>query len=326
MKKKILLFLVFICATFLQATMLMDYYHKDYEVADRSVFVFDKKPVYRITQENGQVYLHFSNIRADIDIHDALFPDGNVIESIKYLTAGNNLTAVIKLFSNDYGEPKLEIIEFAEKNNTIYKVVIDIIVISKPADKQQASFLANFYKLTGQKNSANKVWEDFEASVKFAPADIQPENVKEASKDEIAPVATVPVVIVPVATLEIDSVASHEEISDKVSSEKSANNLMEIFKAINKVELIVIVFAFVLILFAIRILINYHKLNIQDKDKENYLYPTTGYGSEEFRQKAAKKLDEQNWDIEAIAKELQLTEKEVEKLLEKEEPQRPEGL
>lgn len=294
MKKKLFFSSLFIFITFLNATVLIDYYHKDYLIADRSVFVFDEKPQYTLSKENSKILLKMINTQKDIDIENQKFSDGKVISDIDYLVSGTQLSATINLFKSNFDNPQIEKFGYYENKN-IYKVVVDIIGQSNPTTASQAKDLANFYKFTGREKKAKSILVNFEKKSKAVQVskNQKVETLPKIEKKEIAPL------------LKSEPESTEITFKDKITKIISRYNL----------SFYLIVFAgFLLFLFGIRIL-----RNILKKEKiidDPSFYSVNEFGSLRFRKTVAQKFQDLNWDIESIARELQITVQDTKKILE----------
>ena len=278
--KKAILFVIFLSFfTLLGANYLIDVYHKDYGMIDRTVLVLASKPQYSILQHEGDIQINFTNCRKDATIRNIKIPDSKVLQAFDFLVTEDKVMVIItinqarQLITGERYQ-----LETLELKGEVFKLVFDIFTTKNPKTVEELKSFASFYEMTGKK--------DLVAKYKSIAEKLEAEQVFLVQEDSTAQ---------PEATLQKQrQVFRPQSFFEKLKSTMSTTML------------IILALGLILITVVIIILILLLKKKPEPEFEEKSLRFTKGFGDEEFQKRMVLKLAENGWDSEEIAKELEL--------------------
>ncbi|MBT5420732.1 MAG: hypothetical protein HOK80_07555, partial [Candidatus Cloacimonetes bacterium] len=123
----ILFFLIFI--SLLNANYLIDVYHKDYGVIDRTVLVFDTRPDYEILKHESDLQINLSGCRKDASLRESNITNSKVITGLNYLVTKDKVSVSIGINTSQLlitGE--IYKVEGMELQGDVFKLVLDIFI------------------------------------------------------------------------------------------------------------------------------------------------------------------------------------------------------
>jgi len=300
MNKKFIFVFFLAIFTFLHSAVLLDYYHRDYQVANRSVLVFDKKPEFNISKNENHIIIKVQNGKKDYDVESLQTPKNHLLKAITYSQKDNDLLIDFELHTFKGIVPVFDKMEFSENKNK-YKVVMDFIITQSPENEEEALALAKFYKLTGRSKKAENILSAFENRKIETPKQVikeKPEIVEE--KPEIAKEKQI---TKPVKTPDVQT----------TKKTKPKPGFLSVFQVLPLYSYLLVILGIILIILTIRILLRKRKITSHIADKNQF--SVGGFGTENMQIIAANKLAEYGWSNENIAKELYLTPQKVKELL-----------
>ena len=281
MKKFLLLFLS-IFSSFVYANSLKDVYHKNYGIIDRTVLVFEERPDYSIIEEYKKIKIVLSSdCEKTAILQNTQIPDNPVLESFDFRKENSNLIFSISTDSTYF----LKFFTLKEKGK--FKVVLDIFLKKEPKTIKDFLNFADFYQTVGYKKKGEKY---------LAMA----ENLKirKAKEDSL---------------INIQKQINSQRIIER---QKWIEKQKKILKTL-KIQVFFLGFSILVAL--ILLILAFPKKKKSEPEVTEYNYRSTdGFGSLKFRKKMVHKLSEHKWEVEEIARELNLTNEEV-KRLQKEE-------
>ncbi|MBC8385151.1 MAG: hypothetical protein H8E57_06495 [Candidatus Cloacimonetes bacterium] len=316
--KKSIIFLIFILmSALLISNTLIDVYHHDYGFINRTVLVFDSKTQYNIIENRSDIQININDCRKAEKIQGFQYKDSKVLENAKIITNSDNIMVILSTDSSYY----LDHFNFTRDK---FKLVLDIFKINNPKTYDEHKSFAEFYKTVGNQKLAehhlnilkkmdkqetlkkpvekiNKPIpkKEEEKIVKEQPKKEQPEIEKTSEKPEIEKPEKKDK-----KKSEI-SKSGKDKITDPTAIEDEKNS----FSILLLIIIIVVVCAVVIYL-----VIN--KLRKEEHSAEEISFSSnTGFGSKDFRKKMVSKLTEKGWEIQEIARELNLSEEEVRSIL-----------
>ena len=117
MNKKFIFVFFLAIFTFLHSAVLLDYYHRDYQVANRSVLVFDKKPEFNISKNENHIIIKVQNGKKDYDVESLQTPKNHLLKAITYSQKDNDLLIDFELHTFKGIVPVFDKMEFSENKN-----------------------------------------------------------------------------------------------------------------------------------------------------------------------------------------------------------------
>ena len=117
MNKKFIFVFFLAIFTFLHSAVLLDYYHRDYQVANRSVLVFDKKPEFNISKNKNHIIIKVQNGKKDYDVESLQTPKNHLLKAITYSQKDKDLLIVFELHTFKGIVPVFDKMEFSENKN-----------------------------------------------------------------------------------------------------------------------------------------------------------------------------------------------------------------
>lgn len=292
MKKYFIILILLFDLICLNALQLTRYYHKNYGIIDRSVFVFDQKPVYSLETSSDQLIITVNNSSIAAQINDQVLENNPVLSSYAF----SNLEVETRI-TIDLNRPAAEIRKYKVEDFLLsgneYKLVLDIFKYAEPLSDTEINSFIDFYKkveLSKQAVFYEKMLAEWKPP---APEITQPEQEES-----------------PVVEKE-DSEADNIITASDTEQSTPAVNLLERFKEFynNLPVVYIIIFAALIIILLIIILIIF-----SGKKKPvalDLFQNTEKLGSKSFRIKVIKILREAGWEDNMIAEELGISQEEV---------------
>ena len=302
MNKRLSILLLFALFTTLHAAILLDFYHRDYQMADRSVLVFDQKPNYKITKNDSHLLITIQNGQLDYDVKPQTFNENKLIKSINYSSQKDKLVIDFNLQDYDGKLPIWEPMEF-EQNKQQYKVVIDFIKTKSPQTNPDAVALSEFYETIGQPKTAKDIMDQFLATLEVEPKPEPKPELKSELKPEQATVSTDTLIEIKSQPL--------AKATEKISF---ASTITDFFKVFPLLFYVLFALTIALVVLSIKIF-SRNRSSLPQTSKPDQ-YSLLGFGSNDLQKKAALKLSEASWSDENIAKELCMSIEQLNKLLE----------
>ncbi len=285
----ILLFLVFI--SILNANYLIDVYHKDYGVIDRTVLVFDTRPDYEILKHESDLQINLTGCRKDASLQRLNITNSKVITGVNYLVTKNKVGVSIGINTSQLlitGE--IYKVEGMELQGDVFKLVLDIFISTDPQTLSELTSYAAFYEKTGDA----KLSEEYNNRVVKLHNELKTQQ-KVAGNDPKQAVARK------------ESVKVAEIVKSDFKNIISKLN----FKLIG-----IILSALVLLIVVIVLIIKLSRKKITAfKAHDDSLRPSDGFADIEYLGALAKKLDAKDWEADEIAKELELPVEEIQRIL-----------
>ncbi len=285
----IVFFLVFI--SFLNASFLIDVYHKDYGVIDRTVLVFDTRPQYEILKHESDLQINLIKCRKDVSLQKLDIINSKVITGLDYLVSEDKVMVMIDINTTQLlitGERYK--VEGMELQGDVFKLVLDIFISTNPKTLSELTSYASFYETTGNielTDKYNKLVVELHDKIKDQQENGTAQFTQDVTKKE------------------------QLKITDKLKS--SVKNLSTKFdyKLIG-VALGIIILLVIIIIIIIKLA--RRKTSAFDMDKDS-IRPTDGFADRTYLEQVVKKLAAKNWEIEEIAKEIELPFEEVQKII-----------
>ena len=277
-----IIFLVFFLSfvSLINASFLIDVYHKDYGYIDRTVLVFDSKPNYSVLKHQDDIQINIMNCRKDATIQNIQIPNSNVLKAFDFLISKDKVMVVITINQTQQlisGEPYN--VELYELSGDFFKLVLDVFAINNPKTLDEVRSFADFYQTIGKTELA----------------------------DEYYTIASDMKTIQQTQTVS-DSVIKTQKPKNKFKKTLQIPSFLENLKNILSINIIIIlavgiIFIIVLIVIISKVVKKKEpKSDFEDKSQRS----TRGFGDNEFQKKMVLKLAEQDWESEAIAMELNL--------------------
>jgi hypothetical protein len=275
---------VFLCLLLVSINVfsatLEDIYYRDYGIIDRVVLVFDKKVEFNITENGNDVEVSILNCTIGSKAVNEEFVTNKVLQSFEFIQFADDVIAVISAKSL----VKTSDFSFIEKNKN-FKVVLDIFAVAPVSYEENVSY-AEFHQTVGNEDLAKKYYIQAEALKNNPP----PKEEKPKKKEK------------------------------KEKKKKETNPIPKSSKPFKLPVKPQYLFAFIfviLLIFVIIVLIKKKGKSGKSKKDDFEFESTDGFGNTEFREEMLFQLIEADWDDENIAKELQISVKEVERFRKK---------
>ncbi len=286
--KKIFLLTFISFITLLNANFLIDAYHKDYGVIDRTVLVFDTKPQYDILKHGSSIEVSLEGCRKDASLQNISIIDSKVITGFDYLISGDGIKVIININTTQLlitGE--IYRINGMELQGDVFKLVLDIFISNNPQSLSELSSYASFYEEIGNEELADEYNDKVVKLHNKTKA--QQENAitqVDNSNDKIS-VFSIPL-------------TSAKELISKI-------DLKILGIVVGLIVLIVVVIILIVKLFR-------KKTSTTDTDIDS-LRPIDGFADIVYLKEVAKKLAALKWEVDEIAKELEIPTEEVQRFI-----------
>jgi hypothetical protein len=277
MKKFLVILTVLLLAANVYSSMLEDIYFKDYGIINRIVLVFDKSVDFQINETGNDTEISILDCTQDPNIENEEFVTNKVLSSFEFIQFAEDMIVIIA------AKNKVDLSHFVLPGEK-YKLVIDIFGAEPVSFEDNISY-AEFYQTIGKKDEAKKFY-------------IQAENAKNNPPPKKEQKTTKPK-------------------KEKKPVTKPAKTKAKPFKLPIKPQYLFAIIFIILLLIVISVLLKRKGKSGKSKKEDFEFESTEGYGNFEFRDEMMFQLIEANWDDENIAKEMQLSVKEVEKFRKK---------
>ncbi|MEA2096170.1 MAG: hypothetical protein U9P73_05695 [Candidatus Cloacimonadota bacterium] len=285
----ILIFLVSI--SLLNANFLIDVYHKDYGVIDRTVLVFDTKPNYEILKHESDLQINLHGCRKDVSLKKIGINNSKVITGLDYLISEDQVMVMININTSQLlvtGE--IYKVDGMELQGDVFKLVLDIFISTDPHTLSELTSYASFYEKTGDIKLAN------EYNNKVLALHNEIKSQKKTTNTKTTQTIT-----------NKKSVKVTEKIKSLVKDISSKLNLKIVGFALGTLILLIVVIFLIIKLLR-------KKTSAFDLD-DNSIRPTDGFADSAYLEKIAKDLAARNWEIDQIAKELELPLEKVQRII-----------
>ena len=158
--RRIFFLLIFISlVSLINASFLIDVYHKDYGYILRTVLVFDSKPNYSVLKHQDDIQINILNCRKDATIQNAQVPNSNVLKAFDFLVSKDKVMVVLSINQTLQlisGEPYK--VELYELSGELFKLVLDVFAIKNPKTLEEVRSFADFYKTIGKTELADEYY------------------------------------------------------------------------------------------------------------------------------------------------------------------------
>jgi hypothetical protein len=285
MKKTLFLLILIFNLLILNASQLNKFYHKNYGIADRTVFVFNSNPSYSIEKSDDVVKIIVKESSLHNSIKDLPVKNNPVLSCYAFSKFKNDLVISIHLNRKQTDNRDYGVEDFVLKDKT-FKLVIDIFKYKEPLTRDEISSFIEFYNLVQLKEKATRYqklltdFEELEIEEKEIPIE---DKIEETDKSE-----------------------------EKAGDQKTSFKYKNIFNSnLPSLGYIIAGLLFVIVIILILIILNLKKNSklisvFQNKEK---------LGSSSFRKKVIKILKEAGWEDNMIAEELSISAEEVKNVL-----------
>ena len=95
--KRAFILMLLVLISLLNANFLIDVYHKDYGVIDRTVLVFDTKPNYEILKHESDLQINLHGCRKDASLQKTGINNSKVITGLDYLISEDKVMVMINI-------------------------------------------------------------------------------------------------------------------------------------------------------------------------------------------------------------------------------------
>ncbi|MDP8268973.1 MAG: hypothetical protein P9L97_09620 [Candidatus Tenebribacter davisii] len=290
MKKTFLLsFLVLF--SLLNASYLIDVYHKDYGVIDRTVLVFDTKPDYEILKHESDIQVNLHKCRKDPSLQKIDITTSKSITGFDYLISEDKVMVMIHINTSQLlvtGE--VFKVEGMELQGEFFKLVLDIFISTNPQSISELSSYASFYETTGNRILA----DEYNARV----VELNKKNKLPQENKVLQPE-------------QANTSSGPTRVVNKMNSQ------FQMFKSKVNLKIVgIILCALILLGFVIFLIIKLLRRKSSRLDfDEDSLRPHDGFADREYLEKVVKVLSAKNWEVDEIAKELELPFSEVQTII-----------
>ncbi|MDP8203325.1 MAG: hypothetical protein P9L95_02195 [Candidatus Tenebribacter mawsonii] len=285
----ILIFLVFV--SFLNANYLIDVYHKDYGVIDRTVLVFDTRPDYEILKHESDIQINLAGCRKDASLQKLDMPDNKVITGLNYWVTTDKVMVMININTSQLivtGE--IYKVEGMELQGDVFKLVLDIFISTDPQTLSELTSYASFYETIGDA----KLAEEYNNKVLRLRNELKSQQKTADSKPAQA-------------------VTKRESV--KVA-EIVKSDLQNIVSKLNFKLIGIVVIALILLVVVIFLIIKLFRKKISAfKGNDDNLRPSDGFADMNYLENLAKDLAAKDWEAEEIAKELELPIETIQRII-----------
>lgn len=288
--KRIFILFFFLLISLLNASFIIDAYHKDYGVINRTVLVFDTKPEYEILKHESDIQINLQGCRKDASLQKMNISNSKVITGFDYIVSEDKVIVMININTSQLlitGE--VYKVEGMELQGNVFKLVLDIFISTNPQSLSELTSYASFYKTTG----------NFELANEYNNQVIRVHNTIKAQQEDI-------VVQSPQTTMTKSTMVT----SKFKSSFQNFISLLNI-KIIGFILLAIVLF--IVVIYLIYKLT--HKKTSALGTDDSSLRSIDGFADREYLEEVAKKLAARNWKVEEIAKELEITFEEAQKVI-----------
>ncbi len=325
MKKiRILFFITFlVLSALLSANNLNSYYYANYGPVERMVFVFEEYPRYRLHEDFLSVNLSFLECSKNLEIVSKRIIDNPVISKITFVPTD----AFIGVLINTFEEYRVE--AFILKSDPGYKLVVDIFRHKIPLTPEESLEYADFFRNVSKPDRA-LYYEGLADSLIFARQNQALQILQEAdeidtteqqvekvtgynSGDSLTGLSQTPKEAIKKEKPAEKKIAAQPTKLEKSSWDWMPDRVREVLTDIYHDKMlmfsIIVVFGVIFIMLIMSLIRRLHK---HKKPKEER--PSNSFGTLEFQRVTIKRLLANGWQVEEIAKELNITAEKVEEL------------
>ena len=154
MKRAFILFLL-VFVSFLNASLLIDVYHRDYGVIDRTVLVFDTKPHYEILEHKSSIQINLQECCKNSSLQKLDIINNKVLTGYNFLISEDKVVVSIDINTSQLLESDEKyIVKIMELQEDVFKLVLDIFISTNPKSLYELTSYASFYETTGYFNLA----------------------------------------------------------------------------------------------------------------------------------------------------------------------------
>ncbi|MCF7919551.1 MAG: hypothetical protein K9N06_06535 [Candidatus Cloacimonetes bacterium] len=308
MKKKLIILVFLAFSASMCANMLLNFYHANHGPVERLVFVFNEYPRYRLRDDILDVNLSFLDCRRNPSIQTEVFEKKDVVSRITFVETDAFIGVLISSYDG-YG-----LDHFILNTEDGYKLVMDVFRYREPPTATMARDYADFYDKVGlaEKSAhfnrmADSLQAEWEASILLElemPESTMVQDTEEIITDtSVAPVKlTEPENQTPEKPVERTGDSPYKKLNQKLP-----DILRDIYEDKMLMFSIIVVVAVILIMLLMSVIRRFHKSRPAEQMK-----PSDNFGTEEFQRVTIKRLLSNGWQVEEIARELNISVKEVE--------------
>lgn len=298
MRSKFLLFFLFCTSLILSASQLLDLYHKNYGMIERTVLVFDQLPKYIIEENADNVRLTIFKTSIKPEIKSFPVKEDRVITCYEISPLAGDLIITLKLNRESFlsASPAYRLENFHLKEQA-WKLVLDIFLITDPVSAGEHQAYADFFRIVGFRDRA---------AAHLALADSlrqSAELIIPASASDTAP-DTIP-----------STRPEAEERLDKISIRQRFAMLNDQFRRIN--PLFWLLPLLIILIIVLLIILRARTNQVKPLPGSRSYRSHEGFGSPELQRKIALILKKKGWELEDIAREMMLKTEDVKSLLKK---------
>lgn len=282
--------MLLVLISLLNANFLIDVYHKNYGIIDRTVLVFDTKPNYEILKHESNLQINLHGCRKDASVQKFNISNNKVITRFDYQVTPDKVVVFININTSEMPVGEIYKVEGMELQGDVFKLVLDIFISTDPQTLSELTVYADFYEKMGKTELAkeyNRKVIELHKKLKSQQKITDTNPTQAVTKKESVKVA--------------DNVKSHfQNFISKLN-----------FKLIG-----IILGAIVLLIIVIFLIIklSQKKTSAFEEDGES-LRPTDGFADMEYLEKLAKDLAAKDWNVDEIAKELELPLETVQQII-----------
>jgi len=289
--KRTFILLCLIFASLLNANFLIDVYHKDYGIIDRTVLVFDSRPNYEILKHESDLQINLPGCRKDASVQKINIPNSKVITGFDYQVTPDKVVVLVNINTSEMlvsGE--IYKVEGMELQADVFKLVLDIFLTANPQTLSELTSYVNFYEKTGEEELA----EEYNNKV------VELHNKLKAQQDQ--------------------NKATQKQKVDKKETdrvkEKVRSDFQKLTSKLNFKLIGIILGAIILLLIVVFLIIklSQKKTSAFEADSDS-LRPTDGFADIKYLENLAKDLAAKDWNVDEIAKELELPLETVQRII-----------
>ena len=290
MKRAFILFLL-VFVSFLNASLLIDVYHRDYGVIDRTVLVFDTKPHYEILEHKSSIQINLQECCKNSSLQKLDIINNKVLTGYNFLISENKVMVSIDINTSQLLESDEKyIVKIMELQEDVFKLVLDIFISTNPKSLFELTSYASFYETTGY----FKLADEYNRLV----AELQ-NKIKEEEKKSL------------IQSTQANASQKQSKVTNKIQSLVKKFNTKFCRKILGLALFTLLLLAVVIIILSRK---KPSKLNVNKK----IVRSTDGFADNAYLEKVAKELAAKNWGVQEIAKELELPVEEVQNIIDTE--------
>ncbi len=318
----IILFFILLFFELLSGNLLIDVYHHNYGIIDRTVLVFDSKPDYSISNDEKKILISAFDTRKLPEVKTKKLAENKVLSEFNYSESLEKLDISIVL-NHEYQRQKGHQYSFStiELPGEFFKLVFDIFANYIPTNEEERKSFISFYEKMGKDQKAEEYRKldlaEISRTIPEKPSPKASNNIQkqEIHKTEKKSISKKPEQTIKPAEKKKEIVKKYSEQDIQAEAQKATRTFNNAFLLFSIGNILVVI-----VYFAIKKFRNKNELQTENwqetKSTEKEIYhPTEGFGDVEFQKEMIKKLVEEKWDPENIAREMNLTEERVKQLI-----------